>query len=508
MSLILLLLILTPTDGLSQDRVRPTLVRSTPPNNATGVAPSSPLQFVFSEPMKPQQQIVWITSPVTISSNAVVYAWSADGRELTASIPQGWPASQRISWIFQASIPAIPGITEGVPSFQDLAGNPLSVGAGSFTTSAGGPPPLVITTNSCGVITTNLTRTRISLAVSARYSQTNEARPPLPTVESGTKPFTAVASVSPGIGSATAVVLHAPGGSDLILTNRAGVFSRTDTFDSLNALTATYPVGTYRFAATGTVGDVPSQAEVNQPASEWPILRVANYDFLQGVQGTNAVPIVWNSVARTTDDTLRIVVSPINSPTLVRWSSPDPGCPGAITGSNTVAEIPFHALSGGTHYWVELRWERRIDSSDSDATSARRTFSMSSTTRVRLVLCSTGAPTRERDPFGTPDRCDETAGEVVNPLALRFLAPFHREANQIRCLVGPTETGVSYQLFELLMDPQPTDSTPRRRPGGDPVATPVGPPIIATGTNTEFSLPWDSITRSRVFGIGRSGRRR
>lgn len=504
----LAILSLMPLTGVAQDRVRPTLVSSTPPNNATGVDPASPLRFVFSEPMKPQQQILWITSPVTVSSNAVVYTWSADGRELTSSMPLGWPASQRISWIFQPGIPAIPGITEGVPSFQDLAGNPLSVGAGTFTTSAGGPPPLVITTNSCGVITTNLTRTRISLAVSARYSQTNEARPPLPTLESGAKPFTAVASVSPGIGSATAVVLHAPGGSDLILTNRAGVFSRTDTFDSLNALSATYPVGTYRFAATGTVGDVPSQAEVNQPASEWPILRVANYDFLQGVQGTNAVPIVWDPVAGTTDDTLRIVVSSMTSPTLVRWSSPDPGCPGAITGSNTVAEIPFHALSGGTHYWVELRWERRIDSSDSDATSARRTFSMSSTTRIRLVLCSPGAPSRVRDPVGISDRCDETAIEVVDPLALRFLTPFHREANQIRCLVGPTETGVSYQLFELLMDSQPTDSTPRRRPRGDPVATPVGSPVIAAGTNTEFSLPLDPATRSRVFGIGRSGRGR
>jgi hypothetical protein len=458
--------------------------------------------------MKPQQQILWITSPATISSDAVVFVWSADGRELTARLPNGWPANQRINWIFQSSVPAIPGISEGVQSFQDLAGNPMSGGVGSFTTSAGGPPPIVLTTNSCGIVTSNLTRTILSLAVSARYAQTHSAVPPLPLIEAGAKPFTAIASVSPGIGSAASVLLSTPAASGLNLTNRSGLFSRTDTFDSLDALSTAYPAGTYRFVATGVVGDVPNQGEVNRPVSDWPILRIANHDFLQGVQGTNAVPIVWDAIAGTTQDVVRIVVRPISSPNTVRWSSPDPGCPGAIHATDTVAQIPFQALSGGAAYWVDLILERTVGSEDSGDASARRIFSLNSSTRFRLVLCSTGAPSRERDPSGTPDRCDETAGEVVNPLALRFLTPFVVEPNQIRCLVGPTEMGVSYQLFELLMTPQPTNSTPGRRPGGDPVATPVGQPIIAAGTNTEFSLPLDATTRSRVFGVGRSGGRR
>ena len=499
---------LLPLTGHAQDRVRPTLISSTPPNNATGVDPTTPMRFVFSEPMKPQHQIVWFSSPVGVATNAMVYSWSADGRELTASIPSGWPPNQRISWIFQPNLPAIPGVTPGSQSFQDLAGNPVSGGVGSFTTSAGGPPPLILTTNSCGIITTNLTRSTLSLAVSARYAQTHSAGPPLPLIQAGAKPFTAIASVSPGIGSATSVLLNTPAAFGLNLTNSAGLFSRTDTFDSLEALSTAYPAGTYRFVATGVVGDVPSQAEVNRPVSEVPILRVANYDFLQGVQGTNAVPMVWDTIAGTTQDVVRIVVRSISSPNTVRWSSPDPGCPGAINATDTVAEIPFQALSGGTHYWVDLMLERTVDSGDSGDATARRMFSLSSSTRVRLVLCSTGAATRERDPSGTPDRCDETAGEVDNPLALRFLPPYVVEANQIRCLVGPTETGVSYQLFELLMTPQPTNSTPGRRPVGDPVTTPVGPSILAAGTNTEFSLPLDSTTRSRVFGVGRSGGRR
>ncbi len=499
---------LLPLTSQAQDRVRPTLVSSSPPNNATGVDPTTPLRFVFSEPMKPQQQIQWITSPVTISTNAMVFAWSADGRELSASLPNGWPPNQRISWIFQPSLPAIPGITPGIPSFQDLAGNPVSVGVGTFTTSAGGPPPILLTTNSCGIITTNLTRSTLSLALSARYAQTNSTEPPIPLIQAGAKPFTAIASVSPGIGSATSVLLTTPAGSGLNLTNRSGLFSRTDTFDSLEALSAAYPAGTYRFVATGAVGDVPSQGEVNRPASDVPILRVANYDFLQGVQGTNAVPIVWDAIAGTPQDVVRIVVRSISNPNTVRWSSPDPGCPGAINATDTVAEIPFQALSGEASYWVDLMLEKTVDSGDSGDATARRMFSLTSTTRVRLVLCSTGAPSRERDPSGTPDRCDETAGEGGNPLALRFLTPYVVEANQIRCLVGPTETGVSYQLFELLMTPQPTNSTPRPRPGGDPLATPVGQPIVAAGTNTEFFLPLDSTTRSRVFGVGRSGGRR
>jgi hypothetical protein len=501
-------LLVVPFSGQAQDTVRPTLAGSSPPNGASGVDPMTPLRFTFSEPMKPQQQVLWISAPVAIASNAVAYAWSADGRELAASVATGWPPNQRISWLFQPGFPALPGISLGVPSFEDLAGNRLTGGAGSFTTSAGGPPPIVLSTNSCGLVSTNLTGTVFAMGLSAHYTQTNDLEAPRPTVSTGGVPFAAFARAAPGVGSASAVVLHTPNGATLTLTNRAGLFSRTNGYDSLEAMKAAFPVGTYRFAATGAAGDVPGQVDLLLPNADLPMIRVANLDFLQGVIGTNNIPVLWDPPEGTTsNDTVRIVVSPIGNPALVLWTSPDPGCPGGIAPSSTSAEIPFGALSrsGGTDFQVEIRLERSLDSSFPGG-SARGRVTVGSTTRIRLVRCPAGGASRDRDPRDLPDRCDEaTGGGATN--ALRFVSAQVFDERRLRFVAGNTETGATYQLFELFLEPAPTNPKGGGR-RGDPVTTPVGGPKIAIGTDVEFEVIVEPAPGSRFFGVGRTGGRR
>ncbi|MBL9137028.1 MAG: Ig-like domain-containing protein [Verrucomicrobiales bacterium] len=497
-----------PLSSSAQDSVRPTLAGSSPPNGASGVDPMTPVRFTFSEPMKPQQQILWISAPAPIASNAVTYAWSTDGRELAASLANGWPPNQRINWLFQPGFPALPGISPGVPSFEDLAGNRLAGGAGSFTTSAGGPPPIVLSTNSCGLVSTNLTGTRFAMGLWAHYTQTNDLEAPRPTVSTGGWPFTAFARATPGVGSASAVTLQTPTGVTLPLTHRAGVFARTNGFDSLEAMKTDFPVGTYRFVATGAAGDVPGQVDLRLPNTDLPMIRVANLDFLQGVLGTNDIPILWDPLeGTTTNDTMRIVVSPLATPASTLWSSPDPGCPGAIAPSATSAEIPFSALSrsGGTDFQVEIRFERSLDS-DFPGGSARGRVTLGSTTRIRLVRCGASGPSRDRDPRDLPDRCDEaTSGASTN--ALRFVSAQVLDERRLRIVAGNTETGATYQLFELFLEQALT------RPGGggrrgDPVTTPVGGPKIAAGTNVEFEVIVEPAPGSRFFGVGRTGGRR
>ncbi|MBL9126505.1 MAG: Ig-like domain-containing protein [Verrucomicrobiales bacterium] len=497
----------TASTASAQDRTRPVLLSTSPPNAARGVDPSSSVLFVFDEPMKPQQRITWISSPVAIGSNDVVYAWNSAGTELTASNRTGWPTNQNILWLFQPAMPAIPGVSPAIPGFEDLAGNRLSAGAGSFITSAGGPPPWIRSTNSCGLVSSNLLRTTLRIAFSAHHTQTNDS-PPAPSVLVGSQPFAVEASLVPGTGSASSAVLLTPSETTpaLTLTPGSDRFARRDIFASWAALRAAFPHGAYSCVATGAVGDVPARTTSTVPEFDPPVLRVANHEFLQGTLETNSLPILWDPVPGTTNDVIRIRVSPLANPNVTLWSSPDPGCPGALDGTATAAEIPVAPLGSGTLFHAELRFERRR-ADDGSPTTARTLIEWTSTTRVRVVLCrNDGRPMRERDPSGIPDRCDDLlSGSSTN--GLRFRTPPVLDSGHVRLRIGPTEIGATYQLFHWSAEPV-VDSGGRRRPRGGPVDTPVGSPVVATETETEFQLPFEPALRGRFFGVARTGGRR
>lgn len=71
-----------PLPGQAQDTLRPTLSASSPPHGAKGVDPATPVRFVFSEPMKPQQHIQWISGPVRVSART---RWPTPGAGMVGS---------------------------------------------------------------------------------------------------------------------------------------------------------------------------------------------------------------------------------------------------------------------------------------------------------------------------------------------------------------------------------------------------------------------------------------
>ena len=101
----------------------PSLVSSSPANNATDVGLNSAISFTFSEPMEPGYSINWgpYLDPGHFSFN-----WSTDRLTLTCYYDINLPAYQTVNWTLNPS-----GET---PNFRDQAGNPMPADiTGSFT---------------------------------------------------------------------------------------------------------------------------------------------------------------------------------------------------------------------------------------------------------------------------------------------------------------------------------------------------------------------------------------
>ena len=159
---------------LGQEVGTPTLLTVLPQRGATQVDPNQLVTFSFSTPMQRQQAVLWFAGSSPIDTNRVVYSWSPDSKALSASLPGGWPGDREIQWILLPSVAAVPPFFEGIAGFEDVDGNPLEGEAeGSFQTKAGGStgPVIVVVTNSCGQVFTNVVKSSFSLNVSVLHLQ-------------------------------------------------------------------------------------------------------------------------------------------------------------------------------------------------------------------------------------------------------------------------------------------------------------------------------------------------
>ena len=114
----------------------PTLVSVQPANNATGVALTSPLVFVFSETMAEVDAFPsfppflvgnFEVTPEDVG-NSYGCEWSADFKTLTCTPSEDLPASTKVSWKLNPSGTILP--------FTSASGSPLAAATGSFTTGA------------------------------------------------------------------------------------------------------------------------------------------------------------------------------------------------------------------------------------------------------------------------------------------------------------------------------------------------------------------------------------
>ncbi len=346
--------------AIAQDTTPPQLVAVTPANEATGIAREAPLQLTFDEAMKPQASVLWITFPVTIVDTRVKYVWSADGKAVSCTYPGGWPKGQTIAWVAQPTSEGFPPFLPAVVGFEDLAGNPLesgdhSNGQFSVVNSGGGTVgPTTISTNSCGVITTNLPENLIFLSVSSTYNQTNSGVPtPQFGVDGTEEPFSfsAVAFLMGG-GSASEVKLGLPSGSQLTISNRFGSSFYLDSTNSIAALQSKYPGGNYRFLLRDPVG-LPGEIDVNLSSRVLPIIHVSNYAEAQVVNSAEAFTLRWDPLNGLATEPLTVTIGSENGGDTV-FESPDFECPLSLNCTSTAVTIPARKLSANTRYRVTV----------------------------------------------------------------------------------------------------------------------------------------------------------
>lgn len=356
----------------AQDSEPPTFVSSIPDDGATGVDPATVVKFTFSERMKAQQAIFWVAGVTQIDTNRVVYSWSADGTTLSASYPGGWPGNREIQWILLPSSEGFPPFLPPILGFEDAAGNPLDgEGSGSFTTAAGGGggPGTVVTTNSCGIVTTNVLKSALGVNIVALYAQT-AGNVVAPRPSSGDdQPFNFFASVSlEDPATATGGTIRTPAGETLPLQTFPGsgfLFTSLGSND-LAALRARFAPGSYRFNLTGASG-VPGQVDVTLGASSLPIIRVTNFDAAQAVDASKDFVLTWAPLGGTVEEPLTVTITSTNGQEVLQ--SPDPGCPGALNGTSTSFTIPAGRLQQNDAYLVTITLAKGFSSAEIDATT-------------------------------------------------------------------------------------------------------------------------------------------
>jgi len=115
-------LILLALGSLAQ--ADPTIVSVVPANGATGVSPSTPIVFTFSEPMYTGATVALFTNQAGGTILPAIPSWNSAGTVLTYTPLSAWPSGASIGWeVFGFN-----------PSFAQLTGTTT----GSFATGTGG----------------------------------------------------------------------------------------------------------------------------------------------------------------------------------------------------------------------------------------------------------------------------------------------------------------------------------------------------------------------------------
>lgn len=125
-----------------QGAVAPKMVSSQPANGATGVAPTSAIQFVFDLAMMPNTELGGIPGlfpgalkwSANVTADDFSYGWSEDNKTLTCTYEGELPANATVTWQLNP-----PDVFDAL-ALQSMEGAPLAKGtySGSFTTGEGG----------------------------------------------------------------------------------------------------------------------------------------------------------------------------------------------------------------------------------------------------------------------------------------------------------------------------------------------------------------------------------
>ncbi len=324
------------------DSTPPELLSSTPTAGQFDVPVTSPVSFVFNESMTNAHSIAWSAN---VNPAGFTYSWSGDGRTLTCSYGDSFPATALITWALNPA---------GEPqSFMDAAGNPLPEDAysGSFFTSYS-------STNPCTGYDDG--RGAAGVIKELLYLQ-DSAASPVPDPET---PAVFMAAVtSPTNDPVLTAKMQVPGGPLLTLSNLTGVgkfFMTSEDYASQEALDTARPNGTYVVQLTRTSGAAPS-ANISVSGAYPPIPQIQNYTACQSVDPAADFTVQWNGFAGASEGDI-VAFTIMHPASIWSWSAPDPCIPRALPNTATSVTIPADTLESGTAYEATLIYSRMTHS--------------------------------------------------------------------------------------------------------------------------------------------------
>jgi methionine-rich copper-binding protein CopC len=331
--------------GLSSVRAAPTIVSTVPASGATGVSTTTTVVFTFSEAMETEfTEAAFFDPSDPFNPIATSPSWSVGNTVLTCTPTSSFPANKTIYWSVTGENPI---------------GDPLEGGDfGYFTTSAGG-----------GGSGTNAITT-FSVGKTHHYNQTSSGPPVLDL----TTPynFSGVTALSSNR-TATSVTLTMPTAAVSNLIHlpppQAEIFILPAFDTSLSTYDATFPAGNYSFfvqAASSNqtvVVNLPTTNSMAQPGAP----HLINYLAAQIVNPNQAFVLGWDAFpGGTATDYIDVDIGDT-------YRSPDPGLPGALTGTAQTFTIPANTLQPNTTYSSRVGFFRHVGSTNASyATAAYR----------------------------------------------------------------------------------------------------------------------------------------
>jgi len=330
----------------------PKLVSTVPSNGSIGVSLTSTVQFVFDQEMKRTPgiggtpptvlgAIQWIGTGIDAAK--FTYAWSADGKTLTAEYAGDFPPFAQVGWALNPEA--------GTVKLESAAGVALESGeysGGFVTASSGGGGG---GGNECDIDGIPDSWGFYTISKILNYVQTSASEP----TASQEDLFQFGALVrGPEAGPAVTV------GSVAIPPNRTqalegtpigGFYFYNDTKDTPALLNAAYPGGGYtlRFTLSGQAERV---VPMTMPAGTPPVPRIENFAEAQAVNATQAFTLRWNAfTGATSQDSLMISIMDRAN---VVFQAPDPCVPRELAPTATSVVIPANTLAANKTYQATL----------------------------------------------------------------------------------------------------------------------------------------------------------
>ena len=329
--------------GTWQTQGQTIILSTVPANGASGVSPTTTVVFTFSTAMNTDE-----TAAIFYDSDfnfiTTTDSWSAGNTVLSCTPQPSFPANKNITWVVDG---------------ESMVGAPLGPSFGMFNTGTGG---------GSGGSGTNAITT-FSVGKVHHYNQTSAGSPTLdPLSPYGFSGVTALSSNR----TAASVTLTLPTAAVSNLTHlpppSAEIFIMSPFTTSLSAYDATFPAGDYSFFVQGAssnqtvVVNLPTTASQPQPGAP----HLTNYPAAQTVDPSQPFVLGWDAFpGGTAADYIDVDVGD--------YRSPDPGLPGALTGTARTFTIPAGTLEPNATYLSRVGFFRHVGATNANyATAAYR----------------------------------------------------------------------------------------------------------------------------------------